>query len=345
MPDPLIALLIGLLFLALFTLLFWPKGGLINYLRRVSQYSARIRREDALKHLHKTDRHGVQTTLESLAGALGISTAQAASLLTDLQKQELVLQEGLNFRLTPTGRDYALRVIRAHRLLERYLAEETGFEESDWHYLADRYEHHLSPDQADELSTQLGNPTHDPHGDPIPTANGELVLHGGQPLPEMPLDIPLRIVHMEDEPEAVYAQLVAERLYPGMEVSLTEINSQRVRFWAGGDEHLLAPIVASNISVAPIPQETWETSCIGVPLHTLKPGERGEVINLSPRLRGADRRRMLDLGILPGTIIQAEMDSPSGDPTAYRLRETLIAIRKEQAEYICINPLEQEIAL
>jgi DtxR family Mn-dependent transcriptional regulator len=203
--------------------------------------SDRVLREDALKQIHKSERHDQQTTVESLAGSLQISVNQAADLVVDMQAYELVAEEGDELRLTPEGRRYALQIIRAHRLWERYLAHETGYSEEEWHDQADRYEH----------------PTHDPHGDPIPTADGELILHGGRPLTDMSLNQALQIVHLEDEPEAVYAQLLAEGIYPGMQVRLLEHSSQRVRFWAAGDEHLLAPIVAANISVVPIPQEIW----------------------------------------------------------------------------------------
>jgi DtxR family Mn-dependent transcriptional regulator len=230
-------------------------------------------------------------------------------------------------------------MIRAHRLLERYLAEHTGYQESEWHELADRYEHRYSQDTLADISAQLGNPTHDPHGDPIPTVDGEIVMHGGKPLTDMALDAPLRIVHIEDEPEHIYAQLAAEGLYPGLEVTLIEQTPQRVKFLADGLEHILAPIFAANISVLPIQQEmTQESPCVGESLDTLKPGQSGQVIALSPRLRGADRRRMMDLGILPGTIIHAEMNGPSGDPKAYRIRGAMIALRHEQAQLIRINP-------
>ncbi|RME45954.1 MAG: ferrous iron transport protein A [Caldilineae bacterium] len=58
--------------------------------------------------------------------------------------------------------------------------------------------------------------------------------------------------------------------------------------------------------------------------------------------RGAERRRLMDLGILPGTLIRAEMVSPSGDPTAYRIRGALIALRKEQADRIYITRATEE---
>jgi DtxR family Mn-dependent transcriptional regulator len=242
--------------------------------------------------------------------------------------------------LTPEGRDYALRIIRAHRLLERYLADETGYHEATWHDIAERHEHDITPSELDTLAAQLGNPTHDPHGDPIPTSNGSMQLHGGQPLTGMPIDVPLRIMHVEDEPETVYAQLVAEGLYPGMEIRVSESTPRRVRFWTNdGEEHVLAPIVASSISVAEIHKVVEKPTIIGEPLHSLGIGQQGEVVELSPRLRGSERRRMMDLGILPGTIIAAEMLSPGGDPTAYRIRGALIALRKPQAELIRIKDI------
>jgi DtxR family Mn-dependent transcriptional regulator len=343
MPNPLIALIIGALALFLFSLLLWPNGGLLGYIQRASRLSARVQREDALKHIHKAERHNQLPSIESLAGALQISTSRASSLLEELHAQELVTLQGETFHLTPSGRDYALRILRAHRLWERYLAEETGHDESSWHDLAERLEHQLTHEEAEVLAAQLGNPTHDPHGDPIPTADGEMVPHGGQPLIDMPLDTPLRIVHIEDEPDTVYAQLVAEGLHLGMEVYLSEITPQRIRFWAGSEEHILAPIMAANISVTSIPQDDETGPCLGIPLHTLKPGQLGQVLELSPRLRGAERRRMMDLGILPGTEIKAEMVSPGGDPIAYRVRGALIALRQEQADMICITPQPEVI--
>jgi len=232
-------------------------------------------------------------------------------------------------------------VIRAHRLWERYLAEDTGFDESEWHSQAEFYEHQLSPDEANALDARLGHPTHDPHGDPIPAADGELVAHGGRPLPTLGLNEPGRIVHIEDEPDAVYAQLLAEGLYPGMRVRLTELSPQRVRFWANGDAHLLAPIVAANISVVPIPREATVEEIAGEQLSALKPGEQATVTYISPRCHGPERRRMMDLGILPGTLVEAELTSPGGDPTAYRIRGALIALRDEQARLIHISRLHE----
>jgi DtxR family Mn-dependent transcriptional regulator len=337
MLDPLISLLVAALIAGVGLLLFWPERGLYWRWQRARQMTERILREDALKHIHHCQMYGRRPTVQSIAGALHITIDEAADLLVIMEAHELLRVEGEVFHLTPQGRDYALHIIRAHRLWERYLADETGFVEAEWHGQADRQEHNLSPAEADALAAQLGHPTYDPHGDPIPTASGELVSHGGQSLTTIAIDQPARIVHLEDEPEAVYAQLVAEGLHPGLEVRLTQVLPQRIRFWAAGDEHILAPIVAANISVIPIRQEEKIGTDSFEPLSNLKSGQTARVVGISHTSWGAERRRFMDLGILPGTLIKAEMVSPSGDPTAYRIRGALIGLRKEQAALINIT--------
>jgi DtxR family Mn-dependent transcriptional regulator len=283
--------------------------------------------------------------VDSLAGAIQISADDAVALLNRLQEHQLVLMEDGGFGLTPKGHAYALHIIRAHRLWERYLADETGYASEDWHDQADLAEHSLSPAMVEALADELGNPTHDPHGDPIPDESGQMVPHGGQPLTTAQLDAPVRIVHLEDEPEAVFAQLVAEGLSPGMEVRVLERTTDRLRFWANGDEHILAPIVAANISVAPIaPSPQPAEAPDSVALSSLKPGEKGQVIAISRASRGSERRRFLDLGVLPGTVVEAELVGPGGDPTGYRIRDTLIAFRREQAGMIRVKRVPPEPA-
>lgn len=336
MPDPFVALVIGLLLVAGGALAFWPNTGLLNRWRHARRVTQRVLSEDALKHIHQSQLQGQHPTLQSIAGTLQISPNRAAELLADLDQHGLLIFEGDEPRLTPAGREAALHVIRAHRLWERHLAEDTGFAEAEWHQLAEHYEHELSPSQVDALAARLGYPTHDPHGDPIPTPDGELIGHGGRPLTTLPVADLGRIVHIEDEPETVYAQLVAEGLYPGQRVRLLEVTPQRVRFWANGNEHVVAPIVAANISVVPHTPAIAIDKSTDEPLHHLQANESGTVVGISPRCHGAERRRLLDLGIVPGTVVRAEIASPSGDPIAYRVRGALIALRREQSDLIRI---------
>jgi DtxR family Mn-dependent transcriptional regulator len=337
MTNPFLALLFLTLLAVLGYWLLRPDKGLFWRWRRTRRINQRVMGEDALKHLHRCERYGRPPTVESLSGALNVTGDTAASLSADLEANQLIRTEGETFRLTSEGREYALHIIRSHRLWERYLADETGYEHESWHDRAELAEHSLTPEEADALAAELGYPTHDPHGDPIPTAGGEMVPHGGKPLNTLPIDAPARIVHLEDEPEASYAQLVAEELSPGMIVRIIESSPSRIRFWADGEEHLLAPVVAANISVIPLPATIEPVLEAGERLSVLRPGEMGEVLFISNSSRGTERRRFLDLGFLPGTQISAELISPSGDPTAYRVRDALLALRKEQADMIRIK--------
>ena len=334
-----------LLFIALCALAWWlfrAEKGIFWRWQRTRTITAQVQREDALKHIHRCERYGRSPTLDSLAGATQVSVNEAAELLSQLEQHDLIDIEGESFQLTTRGRDYALHIIRAHRLWERYLADETGYAREEWHDRAEQLEHQLTPDEVDDLAAELGNPTYDPHGDPIPTAEGSLVSHGGKPLTMMSLNQPVKIVHLEDEPDTVYAQLIAEGLSPGMEARLLEKSARRVRFWADGDEHILAPIVAANISVLPVLEPEDTESDANAKLSTLSPGEKGEVVRIAKVSRGNERRRFLDLGILPGTVVTAELTSPGGDPTAYRIRDALIALRNEQADKVIIRKLEKE---
>jgi len=341
MSDPLVSLVIATILMVFAVWFFWPDSGIFGRWQRSRHLTERVRREDALKHIHQCQIHDQRPTVQSLAGALNMSVNDVAEILRALEKSELLQVEGDVFSLTPSGRDYALQIIRSHRLWERYLADATGFGEEEWHGQAERFEHQLTPDDANRLAAQLGHPTHDPHGDPIPTASGKMVYRTRVPLSSMEIDKLASIVHIEDEPEAVYAQLVAEGLHVGMAVRLIESTARRVRFWSGGDEHTLAPVIAANVAVQPLPDEHREEEYLGETLTNLQPGQKGQVISISPQIRGVERRRLMDLGVIPGTIIQSEINSPLGDPTAYRIRGAVIALRASQAGKIQISPIEE----
>ncbi len=344
MASSLVGVVAGLALAVGIIVLFWPEWGLVLRWRRASQAAERVRAEDTLKHLYESEVNGVAPSIQSVAGAARLSVDDAADVLQGLERRRLIETERQGIRLTATGREMGLHILRAHRLWESYLAEQTGFPEAEWHGRAHDLEHGLSAAEVYALSARLQHPTHDPHGNPIATARGEFSAQPGAPLTTVPVGRPLRILHMEDEPGAVYAQLVAVGLHPGMVVRLLEASPQRVRLATGGLEHVLAPLVAANVSVEPVPDERAADEPLGEPLSALRPGEDGRVLAISRRCRGPERRRLLDLGVLPGTLIRAEMRSPNGDPTAYRIRDALIALRAEQADFIRIERSAQRTA-
>jgi DtxR family Mn-dependent transcriptional regulator len=121
-----------------------------------------------------------------------------------------------------------------------------------------------------------------------------------------------------------------------MKAFVIEKSPDRIRFWADGNQHVLAPVLANNITVVPLPEFKTEDLTEEQYLSGLRPGERAKVMGLTPACRGAERRRLLDLGFVAGTPVEVEMVSPAGDPTAYRVRGTVIALRREQAGLIRI---------
>lgn len=336
MDNPLVLLLSGLGLVAVSVVLFWPKTGLVGRLRLAARSSDRTRLEDALKHAYDCEYKGVPCSLPSIAGTLDISADSAARLLTRMESMGLVRSERGVQTLTDAGRSYALRVVRIHRLWEQYLAEESGLHETEWHEEAERREHLLTPADADRLAARMGNPGFDPHGDPIPTAAGEVPVRRGVPLTDLPVGTVGRIIHLEDEPHAVYAQLVAQGIYPGMQVRILSRGVDRILFAGDEQEVALAPVTARSVTVAPAPtedrlQEPYRT------LATVPAGEPVTVRGLAHSFRGQQRRRLLDLGIVPGTRIVPELVSAGGDPVAYRVRGTLIALRRRQAEQIYVE--------
>lgn len=323
-----------LLGVALFVV--WPRRGLWARWQEARGLRARVRREDALKHILKSEVGGRPASFESLAGILQIPRGAVARLLEDLEQRNLVTHAEGRLRLSSDGRELALHVIRAHRLWESYLAEETGVAESEWHRRAERQEHLLTPEEIDALSARLGHPVRDPHGDSIPALVEDLKPDGGLTLGAVAESTPVVISHIEDEPESVYAQISAQGLRVGMKACVIEKALHRIRFWADGHEHVLAPMLANNISVAPLPEFEPSNLFEEEYLAGLEVGAHAQVLGLSPACRGPERRRLLDLGFVPGTAVEVEMVSPAGDPTAYRVRGTVVALRREQAGLIRI---------
>lgn len=333
MTNPIVTLLIGSGIILLVLASFFPQKGLIARMKRGKSLSKKVLIEDALKHLYNCEYSGINCTLDSVAGRLSISTNYAAELVTKLEDMGLIASSKDTLQLTNEGRSYALRIIRVHRLWEKYLADETGVDELQWHHSAENAEHKLSPVDADILAAQIGNPVFDPHGDPIPSSTGDLPSKSGKSLTELKFGEFASIIHIEDEPDAVYQQLVAEGIYPGMQVRMMESNNERVKFTANGEECVLAPLFAKNITVAPI---KFEKTVAGKfkNLSSLKIGESGIVLGISKALRGQQRRRLMDLGVVPGTEVTAELTGASGDPIAYRIKGASIALRKKLADRI-----------
>jgi DtxR family Mn-dependent transcriptional regulator len=138
----------------------------------------------AIYSLHGRSDEPVSTS--ALAERLDVSAASASAMVKRLESLGLVRREPYHgVELTQAGKRVALEVIRHHRLLELYLAEALGMSWDRVHEEAEKLEHAISPELSELIADKLGNPTHDPHGDPIPTADGEIAESTSRPLSEL----------------------------------------------------------------------------------------------------------------------------------------------------------------
>jgi DtxR family transcriptional regulator, Mn-dependent transcriptional regulator len=334
--QPEVALLLGLVFIIVFVWFLWPKKGGLALIIKLSRNNKRALLEDALKFIFDCEYIKINCDVNSIAGHLNISIDKAGRLINRLNTLELVFMNNQSVALTDAGRSYALRIVRIHRIWERFLADQTSIAPADWHNEACRIEHLVTKEETEKLAAQIGNPVFDPHGDPIPTANGDLPISKGISLSTMQEGEMGRIIHLEDEPKSIYEQLVVLGLYPGMQVYVTDVTDKKITFVADGDECILTPLFAGYITV-----EKISTKVVQAPKHellsSLNIGEQAEVLGISPNCRGQQRRRLMDLGIVPGSLISAVMKSASGDPVGYRVMGTTIGIRRQHADFVFIN--------
>ncbi|MEZ4796880.1 MAG: metal-dependent transcriptional regulator [Flavobacteriaceae bacterium] len=336
--NPILALLIFFGIAILLFLLFRPTKGWFWLFQKIFKSNEKVIIEDILKQLYHVENSGNKVDTKTLVEVLNFKNKSIVEAIQKMSINNLVYFDKDALKLTEEGQEYALRIIRVHRLWERYLADKTGFNKNEWHDRAEQMEHKLSHDETNELASQLGNPKFDPHGDPIPTKTGKVAEIEGVELPLLPVNSIARITHIEDEPEVIYKQILAENIHIGSLIKVVENNNTRIVFHSEGEEFVLAPIVASNLTALAIEKEEVIEDNIAR-LSGLQENETAEIIGISKESRGESRRRLLDLGFVKGSKIKIDLLNPLGEPHAYLIKGTSIALRKDQASKILIKKL------
>lgn len=233
-----------------------------------------IEMEDALKEIYNIQQGEASVEAGALAEALGISVETAKGLMGVLVASGWAEGDvSVGIRLTMQGRERAQELIRAHRLWERYLVDREGMPLEVIHAEANIREHEMTPDEVAKLDADLGHPAWDPHGDIIPDAGCRVPPPAGSPLTDcMPGDR-LRILHVEDEPPALFAQLVAMGFGPGVEVEMVEHQPRYLTVRVAGSPLILATAAAERIHAVPVP-------VLPVPLGELPVGVRARVVEV-----------------------------------------------------------------
>lgn len=163
---------------------------------------------------------------KDVAARLLVSPASVSNMFVRLQ--EMGLAEYERYRgatLTERGRSEALRLVRRHRLIETFLLEHLGYDWQEVHEEAERLEHAVSDAFTDRLAELLGHPDHDPHGDPIPSAEGILEADDSFPLSKAVEGQTLRISKVRDEDAAMLDYFGDRNLVPGRLLTVREVRA------------------------------------------------------------------------------------------------------------------------
>lgn len=188
--------------------------------------------------------------------ALADKMQTKASSVTDMVKKlsskklvEYIKYQGV--QLTENGKTIALNVIRKHRLWECFLVDKLNFSWDEVHEVAEQLEHIKSDRLINNIDDFLGNPTHDPHGDPIPNKNGEFQLRDKIALSEMEVNHRGKFVAVRDSSDVFLKYLNNKELAIGDLIIIKEIEAydNSVLIKTNNNEFLISSEVADNLFV------------------------------------------------------------------------------------------------
>jgi DtxR family transcriptional regulator, Mn-dependent transcriptional regulator len=161
-------------------------------------------------------RGGGLATTNALAERLAVTPGSASSMVKKMGDMGLVTHAPYKgVRLTKRGLRVALEVVRHHRLLELYLAESLGLPWDRVHDEAEVLEHVLSEELEELIASKLGHPTHDPHGDPIPTRDGHITEQETESLEDLPAGARGKFVRISDSDPRMLRYLSERGVSPG----------------------------------------------------------------------------------------------------------------------------------
>ena len=208
--------------------------------------------QDYLKEIYKLQSEGTRPTTSAIARRMGVAPSSVTSMLKKLAALGLVEHSPYRgVELSEAGRKIALEVIRHHRLLEQYLAETLGVPIDAVHAEADKLEHVLSEELEARIDEQLGYPTHDPHGDPIPDAGLRMETKHLRSLDTLEPGEQATIRRVPDSDSELLRYLAGLQLVPGGLVTMrrAEPFDGPVTVAVEGREHAISRELAMQIGI------------------------------------------------------------------------------------------------
>jgi DtxR family transcriptional regulator, Mn-dependent transcriptional regulator len=209
--------------------------------------------QDYAKAIYSLERHGgAAVATNALADRLGVTAASASGMVKKLGELGIVTHVPYRgVRLTDAGRRVALEVLRHHRLLELYLAETLEVPWDRVHAEAEVLEHHISEELEEAIARKLGNPTLDPHGDPIPTTTLEIVEPETSSLSGPAVGAHGRFVRISDSDPEMLRYLDERGIRPGDDFEVVDRQPFEGPLFVsfGGDVHVLGGALAREMQI------------------------------------------------------------------------------------------------
>ena len=301
-----------------------------------------------LVSIARLEREGQPVALSRLADTLGISPVSANQMCRKLQDQGLVAYtpyKGVS--LTPEGEQLAARILRRHRLWEVFLVEHLRMSWEEAHEAACRLEH-ATPDRVVErLDEFLGHPRVNPQGEPIPSSSDDFPRIVLRPLAEMEAGQSGHFVRCTAD-ETTCAFLVGQGLRPGAPFQVVAVAPESLLIEVDGRRVALSRSLAAMLQVEPDgrqagggavpsrePSKDEGGEPIRMPLDQLAVGQQGIIIRIGGEAHL--RRRLLDMGIVPGETVTVERVAPLGDPVEFTVKGYHLSLRKSEAAQILVE--------
>jgi len=172
--------------------------------------------ENFLKAVYTLQQTNERVSTNALAEHLGVKEPSVTDMARRMVEAEMIdYQRYYGVRLTVRGEMAALAVIRRHRLIELYLLRELDYPLHEVHAEAERLEHAVSEQFINAIERKLGYPELDPHGDPIPSAEGHIAASIGIPLTQLALNTDARVARLNTSNSAMLEHLVNRRIHLG----------------------------------------------------------------------------------------------------------------------------------
>ncbi|HSJ06816.1 MAG TPA: metal-dependent transcriptional regulator [Longimicrobiales bacterium] len=210
--------------------------------------------EDYLKAIYQLSEEGEAVSTSAIAERLGIAAGSVTGMLKRLAEAGLVEHTRYHgARLTDDGAANAVRTIRRHRVLELFLVDVLGYTWDRVHDEAERMEHVVSDELIDRMANVLGEPDADPHGAPIPAAEGEFVERRYPSLAELDAGDRATLRQVPDEDAAALRYLAELDLKPGADLEVVDVApfNGPIRVLINGVEQIVGQELARHVQVEP----------------------------------------------------------------------------------------------